>query len=38
LTTAFGRMFVGAHLPLDLVGGAGLGMMVSAIARRFLPD
>jgi len=38
LTTGFGRMFVGAHLPLDLVGGAGLGMMVSAVARRFLPD
>jgi membrane-associated phospholipid phosphatase len=38
LTTAFGRMFVGAHLPLDLVGGAGLGMMVSAVARRFLRD
>jgi glycosyltransferase 2 family protein len=38
LTTAFGRMFVGAHLPLDLVGGAGLGMMVSAVARRFLGD
>lgn len=38
LTTAFGRMFVGAHLPLDLVGGTGLGMMVSAVARRFLPD
>jgi len=38
VTTAFGRMFVGAHLPLDLVGGAGLGMMVSAAARRFLRD
>ena len=38
VTTAFGRMFVGAHLPLDLVGGAGLGMMVSAVARRFLRD
>jgi membrane-associated phospholipid phosphatase len=36
LSTAFGRMFVGAHLPLDLVGGAGLGMMVSTVARRFL--
>ena len=35
---AFGRMFVGAHLPLDLVGGAGLGMMVSTVARRFLRD
>ena len=38
LSTAFGRMFVGAHLPLDLVGGAGLGMMVSAVARRLLRD
>ncbi|TMK15197.1 MAG: phosphatase PAP2 family protein [Actinobacteria bacterium] len=38
VTTAFGRMFVGAHLPLDLVGGAGLGMMVSAVARRLLRD
>ena len=37
-TTAFGRMFVGAHLPLDLAGGAGLGMMVSAVARRFPRD
>jgi membrane-associated phospholipid phosphatase len=36
-TTAYGRMYVGAHLPLDLVGGAGLGMMVSALARRLLP-
>jgi len=35
--TAYGRMYVGAHLPLDLVGGAGLGMMVSAIVRRLLP-
>jgi membrane-associated phospholipid phosphatase len=32
-TTGFGRMYVGAHLPLDLVGGAGLGMMVAAVAR-----
>jgi membrane-associated phospholipid phosphatase len=37
-TTAFGRMYVGAHLPLDLVGGAGLGLAVSAIARRLLRD
>jgi len=29
--TGFGRMFVGAHLPHDLVGGAGLGMMISAV-------
>jgi membrane-associated phospholipid phosphatase len=33
-TTAFGRMYVGAHLPLDLVGGAGLGLVVSALAGR----
>ncbi len=32
-TTAFGRMYVGAHLPLDLVGGAGLGMMITAVVR-----
>ena len=38
LTTAYGRMYVGAHLPLDLVGGAGLGMMVSALVRGLLPD
>jgi len=38
LTTAYGRMHVGAHLPLDLVGGAGLGMMISAVVRRLLPD
>lgn len=27
----FGRMYVGAHLPHDIVGGAGLGMMISAM-------
>jgi undecaprenyl-diphosphatase len=30
--TGFGRMYVGAHLPLDLVGGAGLGLMIAALA------
>ena len=30
-TTAFGRMYVGAHLPLDLIGGAGLGLVLSAM-------
>jgi membrane-associated phospholipid phosphatase len=33
VTTAFGRMYVGAHLPLDLVGGAGLGMIIASAAR-----
>jgi undecaprenyl-diphosphatase len=32
-TTGFGRMYVGAHLPLDLVGGVGLGMMIAALVR-----
>jgi membrane-associated phospholipid phosphatase len=31
--TAFGRMYVGAHLPLDLVGGVGLGMMIAAAVK-----
>ena len=30
----FGRMYVGAHLPHDIVGGAGLGMMISAVLPR----
>jgi membrane-associated phospholipid phosphatase len=36
--TGFGRMYVGAHLPLDLVGGAGLGMMIAAAVRRLGDD
>jgi undecaprenyl-diphosphatase len=32
-TTAFGRMYVGAHLPLDLVGGAGLGLILSTVMQ-----
>lgn len=31
--TGFGRMYVGAHLPLDVVGGVGLGLLVSAAVR-----
>jgi membrane-associated phospholipid phosphatase len=27
-------MFVGAHLPLDVVGGAGLGMMIASVVGR----
>jgi membrane-associated phospholipid phosphatase len=29
----FARMYVGAHLPHDIVGGLGLGLMVSAVVR-----
>lgn len=29
--TGSGRMYVGAHLPHDVIGGAGLGMMISAL-------
>jgi undecaprenyl-diphosphatase len=30
-TTAFGRMYVGAHLPHDTIGGAGVGTMIGAV-------
>lgn len=32
------RMYVGAHLPLDVLGGAALGLAVDAAVSRLLPD
>ena len=29
--TCFGRMYAGAHLPLDVIGGAGLGVGIGAV-------
>jgi membrane-associated phospholipid phosphatase len=29
--TCFGRMYVGAHLPHDLLGGAGLGLIIAGL-------
>jgi membrane-associated phospholipid phosphatase len=31
VVTGFGRMYVGAHLPHDVVGGAGLGAVVAGL-------
>jgi membrane-associated phospholipid phosphatase len=33
----FGRMYVGAHLPLDLVGGAALGAIAGGVANLLIP-
>jgi undecaprenyl-diphosphatase len=33
----FGRMYVGAHLPLDLVGGAALGAIAGGTANLIVP-
>jgi undecaprenyl-diphosphatase len=30
------RMYVGAHLPLDMIGGAGLGLAVGGLVRLLL--
>src|SRR4051794_25833333 len=35
-TVGLARMYVGAHLPLDVVGGAGLGLLVDGTLRRYL--
>jgi undecaprenyl-diphosphatase len=37
MTVMFGRMYVGAHLPLDLVGGAALGAIAGALANLLIP-
>lgn len=31
LVTWFGRMYVGVHLPLDIAGGAGIGLVVAGL-------
>jgi undecaprenyl-diphosphatase len=33
IVVAIGRMYVGAHLPLDLIGGAALGASAGAFAN-----
>ena len=33
VTVAFARVYAGAHLPLDVVGGAGLGLLVGTLTR-----
>jgi undecaprenyl-diphosphatase len=33
VTVAFGRVYAGVHLPLDVVGGAGLGVLCGTLAR-----
>ena len=37
LAVVFGRIYVGAHLPLDLVGGAALGAVAGGVANLLIP-
>ena len=36
LAAPIGRMYVGAHLPLDVVGGSALGLAVGSLTRRLI--
>jgi membrane-associated phospholipid phosphatase len=37
LAVIFGRMYVGAHLPLDLIGGAALGAVAGGLSNLLIP-